>query len=171
MSVLVSSPQCLQWGRNLFVAESSNMKKMGMTSQTTFNGAATCSLRKAACMRSAYGAVCTLQWGRNLFVAERAAPPHPRPGLNPTFNGAATCSLRKEVTDYIADNDLEYLQWGRNLFVAESDTNTGASPVRVHPSMGPQLVRCGKSGHSPRMSVPTFLQWGRNLFVAEIQMP
>ena len=35
------------------------------------------------------------------------------------------------------------------------------------PSMGPQLVRCGKPVRVSSLFASPFLQWGRNLFVAE----
>ena len=85
----------LQWGRNLFVAESTGTMDRIAQAFLPFNGAATCSLRKV-CVQVAFSD------GRS------------------TFNGAATCSLRKVRI--------------RILPVPEAAV----------PSMGPQLVRCGK---------------------------
>ena len=84
----------LQWGRNLFVAESVYRRP-----DTTALG--------------------YLQWGRNLFVAESHYYRRIRPNLS-SFNGAATCSLRKGA-----------------IYVQVPEEN-------IQPSMGPQLVRCGK---------------------------
>ena len=61
----------LQWGRNLFVAERGASDELPSAIYPTFNGAATCSLRK----------VC-IKIHTSIIVAM-------------TFNGAATCSLRK----------------------------------------------------------------------------
>ena len=85
----------LQWGRNLFVAESVRRQLPPADGPRRFNGAATCSLRKVA-VRGRVGVLhrlasmgpqlvrcgkieatgdslqnIWLQWGRNLFVAER----------------------------------------------------------------------------------------------------
>ena len=59
------------------------------------------------------------------------------------------------------------LQWGRNLFVAESCTTSRRGRTATRPSMGPQLVRCGKNMTPSTWSLTSYLQWGRNLFVAE----
>ena len=110
-----------------------------------------------------------LQWGRNLFVAERALPGGGGAGrgaasmgpqlvrcgkratwwssTRPTtrFNGAATCSLRKGADRFVSTIRNVKLQWGRNLFVAESDLARLLVDVAGVASMGPQLVRCGKT--------------------------
>ena len=135
-----------------------------------FNGAATCSLRKVFNRSLSTFATANLQWGRNLFVAERRSTVWARTGTCVTFNGAATCSLRKDKYVFKVDQNTSYLQWGRNLFVAESSVyvdlmqktlrllqwgrnlfvaesgpNWGDTGSNNGPSMGPQLVRCGKA--------------------------
>ena len=85
----------LQWGRNLFVAERCHIRAGARRKHPTFNGAATCSLRKATIIAGNGWKVYVLQWGRNLFVAERSS-----------------------VWAYLTR--MPFLQWGRNLFVAES---------------------------------------------------
>ena len=133
----------------------------------SFNGAATLSLRKPTSRCSA-AAVTTC------------------------FNGAATLSLRK--LDQIVSAHLETitLQWGRNFIVAETGRLDLRGDQPDQASMGPQLYRCGNSGHTA--SGPTsrrsfngaatlslrkltsfligsyglvVLQWGRNFIVAE----
>ena len=134
----------LQWGRNLFVAERNAYQKNPIAWDMSFNGAATCSLRKAIFSKAPYCIPVNLQWGRNLFVAESflhstligfLSQPSMGPQLvrcgkspsspvstirSPSFNGAATCSLRKVIDGYRDRINAEALQWGRNLFVAES---------------------------------------------------
>ena len=83
-----------------------------------------------------------LQWGRNLFVAE-----------SKTSSGTATT--------------VDVLQWGRNLFVAERAMRSFDAELVLIPSMGPQLVRCGKYLKDVQNVPVAVLQWGRNLFVAE----
>ena len=93
----------------------------GSNNTLTFNGAATCSLRKDIHHKYGQGDSCRrLQWGRNLFVAESYIPVR-SPLVPPfSFNGAATCSLRKDAK------------------------HIGNQRYADAPSMGPQLVRCGK---------------------------
>ena len=111
-------------------------------SRSSFNGAATCSLRNV--YRANFGTEpdAGLQWGRNLFVAECLGT---RRGLIHTYS----------------------LQWGRNLFVAECGHRAGRRSRVLPASMGPQLVRCGMSAMDSSLTVMEALQWGRNLFVAE----
>ena len=99
--------------------------------------------------------------GKPSWQRRRRSPP-------PSFNGAATCSLRKDWTLRRQDSNGSDLQWGRNLFVAESVQWKSIQSDLVKPSMGPQLVRCGKCLNPHVFHDPEFfLQWGRNLFVAE----
>ena len=111
----------LQWGRNMFVAES-RAKRAG--ARHTLQ----------------------LQWGRNMFVAERwPLPPQPSPRTC-CFNGAATCSLRKAilrcefVTVRSASMGPQHVRCGK---LARS---VGLERAPDHASMGPQHVRCGKFG-------------------------
>ena len=132
----------LQWGRNLFVAESATghavlpevfVPSMGPQlvrcgkhpSIGSSEGSHSPSMgpQLVRCGKYAsqlkWAPIFVLQWGRNLFVAESRIPESaPRPPL--------------------------ILQWGRNLFVAESSHADGSVPRSGSPSMGPQLVRCGK---------------------------
>ena len=77
-----TDPYCrrglLQWGRNLFVAESATPGPRTAPRGRTFNGAATCSLRKAGGGKLFYFFYLDLQWGRNLFVAESPFAAHER---------------------------------------------------------------------------------------------
>ena len=84
----------LQWGRNFIVAEIWRAYSSGKRSRSSFNGAATLSLRKYA----------------NTSVAVAA---------DPRFNGAATLSLRKSCSSGSRINEPIMLQWGRNFIVAE----------------------------------------------------
>ena len=144
------------------------MHGLTQTAATSFNGAATCSLRNAD--RLAYDCIASwsLQWGRNLFVAECPTACAWGGRIWTCFNGAATCSLR----------------------------NGGTRPLgkarHRDASMGPQLVRCGmypihlnQLHHNISFNGAAtcslrnadlascvwqhtrMLQWGRNLFVAE----
>ena len=86
-------PDRLQWGRNFIVAEMS-LVCFALSRETSFNGAATLSLRKSFLEHgSSYTAV-ALQWGRNFIVAEMSRKNHFQEGRCP-------------------------LQWGRNFIVAE----------------------------------------------------
>ena len=135
--------------------------------KTSFNGAATCSLRNVGEQLLVLRVDMELQWGRNLFVAEcaPAAGAHRPPGrasMGPQLVrcGMMACSHRK--------HQHHMLQWGRNLFVAECVEYAVWVHADGRASMGPQLVRCGmlvKVGQA--MEASCALQWGRNLFVAE----
>ena len=133
----------LQWGRNLFVAESKNVKTDFVSIAQPSMGPQLVRCGKSCCWRCGRPSQGTLQWGRNLFVAESAGRQVNRQGHD-TFNGAATCSLRKVACVILSNLQSLYLQWGRNLFVAESLMAQLQPPMPTYPSMGPQLVRCGK---------------------------
>ena len=133
---------CLQWGRNLFVAE---CKPASHVVKPSF----------------------LLQWGRNLFVAECSADngkvqPRCRPSMGPQL---VRCGMLDIRLTWVMS---AFLQWGRNLFVAECVAAPEGALEPCAPSMGPQLVRCGMSIMLLFASVKMIiLQWGRNLFVAE----
>ena len=134
---------CLQWGRNLFVAECKGgrheAKQGGQPSmgpqlvRCGMNHAAIpitdmppspsmgpqlvrCGMQTATKKSRRF---LSLQWGRNLFVAE--------------------CRRQQRYDRTHPDT----LQWGRNLFVAECGRRPRERRRRRPPSMGPQLVRCG----------------------------
>ena len=85
---------------------------------TSFNGAATCSLRNEVDGLGSLARAERLQWGRNMFVAEC----HP-----PTCNRNREPLLQWGRNMFVAEclNHLDtlvvgqFLQWGRNMFVAE----------------------------------------------------
>ena len=133
----------LQWGRNFIVAEINQDHLVYEIRATSFNGAATLSLRKcmgglrheirtAASMgpqlyrcgnirKSAATTLNGLQasMGPQLYrcgnatTTTRATRPHI------CFNGAATLSLRKSVVTEPIQALVNQLQWGRNFIVAE----------------------------------------------------
>ena len=150
--IVASNTAMLQWGRNLFVAESCLALSNQLARLECFNGAATCSLRKEwadryESDRQSHASMgpqlvrcgklrawhlrrdtrATLQWGRNLFVAERSGLSCRRPCRAWRFNGAATCSLRKDCLKSLQLPTAWQLQWGRNLFVAESRESTAGT--------------------------------------------
>ena len=156
-----------------------------------FNGAATCSLRKALVLTGRHGracgfngaATCSLrkEEGGNCNKQEVIASMGPQlvrcgkegyrqfcAARPDGFNGAATCSLRKGLDEVTGPGAPAMLQWGRNLFVAERSQEVTDMGLDPEASMGPQLVRCGKSQRAWGGGAPDPpLQWGRNLFVAE----
>ena len=161
----------LQWGRNLFVAES---------------------LRASA---SWSRIMSSLQWGRNLFVAERPPRhgrglPVPAASMGPQL---VRCGKQGDIRDlvlgFFASMGPQLVRCGKPVALFSITTSACAS-------MGPQLVRCGKCGRTSS-SIPCLwasmgpqlvrcgkfsaswenrwsksrLQWGRNLFVAERGIP
>ena len=93
---------------------------------SSFNGAATLSLRKPYDSYPACTHVVMLQWGRNFIVAEIAGKRVLWPASRRGFNGAATLSLRKLDKFRQACEKFLQLQWGRNFIVAEIWTPSGA---------------------------------------------
>ena len=133
----------LQWGRNLFVAECPACMTSWPRTSSSFNGAATCSLRNVTLSPRTPRRDVMLQWGRNLFVAEWG-PPH-----GTAVRGAAASMGPQLVRCGMGPSSLNWID-------------------RCFASMGPQLVRCGMRARRRgwRRSWSQ-LQWGRNLFVAE----
>ena len=135
--------------------------------QTSFNGAATLSLRKLANSSGKISCKSLLQWGRNFIVAETIHITYHILGMSelqwgrnfivaettsrcPTcssawtrFNGAATLSLRKHCVWWSERRKSPRLQWGRNFIVAETIPYVASVPPGGNASMGPQLYRCG----------------------------
>ncbi len=134
---------------------------------TSFNGAATYSLRKVRSSMLPSGVRRMLQWGRNILVAE-------------SWAHSGNADVRKQ------------LQWGRNILVAESLSLDLCTIIQLPASMGPQHTRCGKHGIVSTLGRPgscfngaatyslrkalrpwiwqrrwSALQWGRNILVAE----
>ena len=108
-----------------------------------------------------------LQWGRNLFVAESWRIWTAGDPAGGTFNGAATCSLRKVSLNALLPADYRLPSMGPQLVRCGKAAVMAFYRLGGAPSMGPQLVRCGKmEGMSPEY-IALALQWGRNLFVAE----
>ena len=130
----------LQWGRNLFVAESRQVSNPTALTEL-------------------------LQWGRNLFVAESHTLQRDRDQGHVSFNGAATCSLRKEKKGGVFRHVRPSM--GPQLVRCGKEAIGDRTLTAAGPSMGPQLVRCGKTGVNIAAIVFIDLQWGRNLFVAE----
>ena len=146
---------------------------------TSFNGAATCSLRNAV-QRDGNAHGCDfLQWGRNMFVAEcelavelkyletdpsmgpqhvRCGMPSLRPACRPSltpFNGAATCSLRNARRTATCDRRRCPFNGAATCSLRNDRPPRDAARV-VPPSMGPQHVRCGMQhdDHRPRGEHP-----------------
>ena len=63
----------LQWGRNFIVAEMYQLQRCLMSARSSFNGAATLSLRKCLYSEKADVILKSLQWGRNFIVTEIVA--------------------------------------------------------------------------------------------------
>ena len=144
MTVPCVCRKCLQWGRNLFVAE----------------------CRRLLSTRWAWWLF--LQWGRNLFVAECCdLPAAPTLAVLPSM-GPQLVRCGMSFRHYWTAGNASCLQWGRNLFVAECPRADDRRIPHPQPSMGPQLVRCGMPYRSAASGEGCpCLQWGRNLFVAE----
>ena len=156
----------LQWGRNLFVAESLQLGDYSIWHHHTFNGAATCSLRKDNIMPDCLLCNWTFNGAATCSLRKAGLSVRYQSSRRP-FNGAATCSLRKVTPASFLYTGSANLQWGRNLFVAESRGGYADFDLFCAPSMGPQLVRCGKLLLWQLLLRGACLQWGRNLFVAE----
>ena len=109
----------LQWGRNLSVAEGSQM-------------------RRQACPFP------RLQWGRNLSVAE-GAPCHANgtPARHASM-GPQPFGCGRSLRIRIRCPAMIELQWGRNLSVAEGAPALGPARQVGGASMGPQPFGCGR---------------------------
>ena len=66
----------LQWGRNFIVAEMYQLQRCLMSARSSFNGAATLSLRKCLYSEKVDVILKSLQWGRNFIVAEISVIEH-----------------------------------------------------------------------------------------------
>ena len=86
----------------------------------SFNGAATCSLRKVSNGILDIQTDIHLQWGRNLFVAERGYWTT-CPDSVPLLQWGRNLFVAESAGYYtLTVTESASLQWGRNLFVAES---------------------------------------------------
>ena len=113
-----SALQQLQWGRNFIVAEILPARLRGPTN-TSFNGAATLSLRKPGFQVLNDGYVLPLQWGRNFIVAETGCS-----GIG--FGRVVGASMGPQL--YRCGNYCLPCWQGC---------------PKTYASMGPQLYRCG----------------------------
>ena len=92
--------------------------------QTPFNGAATCSLRKAP------------------DIVRGRCGCH-------SFNGAATCSLRKDNATRKVQRRYYAFNGAATCSLRKAGQNHNHGRSGDQPSMGPQLVRCGKPVSMP----------------------
>ena len=112
--------------------------------RSSFNGAATLSLRKLKYFSCAGAVSSLLQWGRNFIVAETGRW---RWCSNRLLHASMGPQLYRCGNEAFAENSADYmnkLQWGRNFIVAETDSATSSTPLML-----------------------SRLQWGRNFIVAE----
>ena len=163
----------LQWGRNFIVAETHGKRDAAATTPyTSFNGAATLSLRKQATARRSVhhaerqasmgpqlyrcgnvGRACPttricimLQWGRNFIVAETLITcTHDNPEQTMLQWGLNFIVAETHLCGVDAIRRVDWLQWGRNFIVAETWILSAGSLKHRFASMGPQLYRCGNS--------------------------
>ena len=160
-------------------------------SPTSFNGAATCSLRKGQtnfhllcqtllasmgpqlvrCGKKKKGGSGRVggaaSMGPQLVRCGKRCASPPGSSVNSCFNGAATCSLRKGSRTSYASLAHLMLQWGRNLFVAERSppSSRRTADWSFNGAATCSLRKAALRGGLLRCV--TMLQWGRNLFVAE----
>ena len=169
---LLSPRNCLipslQWGRNFIVAETNDIAAPNSCSISSFNGAATLSLRKPrprrrrSALSSSFNGAATLSlrkrvglvylldqislasMGPQLYRCGNLSRARPAVGHGSRFNGAATLSLRKQLDPY------RFLGGYGARF-------NGAATLSLRKrywivwwrctgglaSMGPQLYRCG----------------------------
>ena len=160
----------LQWGRNLFVAESSPRLRLFISNHPASMGPqlVRCGKLEAG---THLGNENMLQWGRNLFVAERRGRPHRQADGGIASMGPQLVRCGKSSSAYTASMQSSQLQWGRNLFVAESPSRGRSRGTlrRFNGAATCSLRKVFERQHDA--GAVHVLQWGRNLFVAESRIP
>ena len=172
----LSLEPALQWGRNLFVAEcvqavadpldprhasmGPQLVRCGMQFPyrkphvriTSFNGAATCSLRNAErlTLRCVYVRLASM--GPQLVRCGMNLPSIIYDCFNGSFNGAATCSLRNVTGGTDGADATGWASMGPQLVRCGMQCSKNHVNSWDIASMGPQLVRCGMLAPSPAPS-------------------
>ena len=132
---------CLQWGRNMFVAEWSELTQIihGLTVPSMGPQHVRCGMESIASQCSKNH---VLQWGRNMFVAESSSASSILLTLV-SLQWGRNMFVAECMHGIMAKFAMCVLQWGRNMFVAECRLVSDGAAAGAAPSMGPQHVRCG----------------------------
>ena len=181
----------LQWGRNFIVAETrrrhrplagcvkasmgpqlyrcgnSSTTSRRTVQDTSFNGAATLSLRKPVPFCDPYCAEEYASMGPQLYRCGNLTARRSGDTGNGASMGPQLYRCGNQDSAYIPSDRPSMLQWGRNFIVAE--TSRCRAPVRcVFPLQWGRnfiVAETPSPGAAVRSSV--VLQWGRNFIVAE----